>query len=161
LTIVTNRYSDSYNEIRLDDPSLNPNQDSWINDNLELADTTTFSIIFSPSGKLVTHRVRTRNKDGYVDGTSSNVSSDDIFNRKARVDAGFAMFYQDDLFGASWSPYPDLGIGEELSRNGFIIYERDTFRAAYEKGRAWSDYLQNLISQTVYINPYTGTIIEK
>ena len=32
--------------------------------------------------------------------------------------------------------------------------------AAYEKGRAWSDYLENLASEEIHINPYTGTIIE-
>ncbi len=121
-------------------------EDDDIDEPNELRDTTTFSIIFSPSGKLVIHDVRVRNRD---DKTNSK---DDIFNTKLNVeDEKIAMFYQDD--------YTDLGLGQEASRNRFIIYERDKFRMAYEKGLAWSDYLQNL--DAIYINPYVGTIIEK
>ncbi len=121
-------------------------EDDDIDEPNELRDTTTFSIIFSPSGKLVVHDVRVRNRDGKTN------SKDDIFNTKPNVeDEKIAMFYQDD--------YTNLGLGQEASRNSFIIYERDKFRAAFEKGRAWTDYLQNL--DAIYINPYIGTIIEK
>jgi hypothetical protein len=129
-----------------------------ISQNWQVNDTTTFSIIFSPSGKLVIHGVQVRNRDGYVDSTAnSSISNDDTFNKKAQVDAGIGMFYQDDYIGNSLNSYPDLGLGEESSRNSFVIYERDKFKAAYEKKQAWSGYLQNLTP--VYISPYTGTII--
>jgi len=108
--------------------------------------------------------VQVRNKDGYVDGSSSSApsSNDDIFNKKNRVDAGFAMFYQDDYFAAPWSPYPNLGLGPEPSRNRFIIYETEKFRQAYSKGRAWTDYLSRAaVEGMICINPYTGTIIER
>jgi hypothetical protein len=102
--------------------------------------------------------VQVRNRNGYVDSTAnSSISNDDIFNKKAQVDAGMGMFYQDDYIGNSLNSYPDLGLGEESSRNSFVIYERDKFKAAYEKGQAWSGYLQNLAP--VYISPYTGMII--
>jgi hypothetical protein len=94
-----------------------------------LRDTTAFSIIFSPSGKLVIHDVRVRNRDGFPDTAgNTNISGDDIFNKKAQVNAGYAMFYQDDD--------TLLGLGQELSRRGFIIYDRLEFKRAYDKGRA-------------------------
>jgi len=120
----------------------------------EVRDTTTFSIIFSPSGKLVVHDVRVRNRNGYPD-TSSNtsVSSDDVFNKKAQVNAGTGMFYQDD--------YSDLGLGQEYSRNSFIIYDTKEFTQAYKRGQAFSGYFYRLVPQAIYINPYTGTIISE
>lgn len=110
-----------------------------------LVDATAFSIVFSPSGKLVIHNVQARNRDGKTD----NSSKDDIFNTKPNVNAGIGMFYQDD--------YP--GLGKEQSRNSFVIYETDKFKQAYSKGQAQA-YLQSLIpKEEIYINPYTGTIV--
>ncbi len=119
---------------------------------VDLTDLTAFSIIFSPSGKLVIHNIRTRNRDGQRD-TSPTVSYDDVFNKKAQVDTGIGMFYQDD--------YAALGLGQELSRRSFIIYDRQEFKQAYEKGQAYSGYLVKLAPDEIYINPYTGTMIEK
>lgn len=117
-----------------------------------LTDTTAFSIIFSPSGKLVIHEVRVRNRDGDFRPLNPNESMDDIFNSPENIrDYEVGMFIQDD--------YAELGLGQELSRNGFIIYEEEKFRQAYENGRAWSDYLRKLVPE--YINPYTGTMIER
>jgi len=77
------------------------NDDDYINDPNELRDTTSFSIIFSPSGKMVIHDVQVRNRDGEVDSTGNiDMSNDDIFNKKVQVDVGVAMFYQDDYWGA-------------------------------------------------------------
>jgi len=133
-----------------------------IDEPFELNNATAFSIIFSPSGKLVIHDVRVRNRDGYTDSAGNTyISGDDIFNKKAQVDAGYAMFYQDDLFGAGWSPYPNLGLGPEESRRGFIIYDRLEFKRAYDRGRPYSDYLVKLVPEMIYINPYTGIVIEK
>lgn len=111
----------------------------------ELNDLTTFSIVFSPSGKLVIHDVRVWNRDG----KTSNASTDDIFNTKNNVENGIAMFYQDD------SP-PD-GFRHELSRNSLVIYDNKEFKQAYEKTQGYSGHLVRLVP--VYINPYTGTII--
>jgi hypothetical protein len=123
-----------------------------------LTDTTTFSIIFSPTGKLVIHEVRVRNKDGYRDTASdTRISNDDIFNKKLQVQASVAMFYQDD--------YTALGLGAEYSRSSFIIYDKTAFDLRegqpYPKvdpARRWSEYLSR--QRPVCINPYTGTIIE-
>ena len=101
-----------------------------------------------------------RNKDGYPDTTANTqISNDDIFNKKAQVDAGTGLFYQDDYFGASSSSYSDLGLGPEQSRSSFIIYDKCKFTQAYQKRRVWTDYLSKLAGQMIYISPYTGTII--
>jgi prepilin-type N-terminal cleavage/methylation domain-containing protein len=123
--------------------------DNDIDELKELRDTTTFSIIFSPSGKLVIHDVRVRNRDGKTN--NDNSSKDDIFNTKFNVEnEKIAMFYQDD--------YTDLGLGQEASRNSFIIYDRTIFEKLNPNSR-YNDYLRDL--EVIYINPYTGTMIEK
>jgi hypothetical protein len=130
--------------------------DIEMNDINVLMDTMTFSIIFSPSGKLVIHNVRVRNRDGIYqpdNGTSDKVSMDDIFNSPLNINNyGVGMFIQDD--------YLAMGLWEELSRNSFvIIYEKDKFEQALGRGRAWSDYLAQMALDRIYINPYTGTMI--
>jgi hypothetical protein len=102
------------------------------------------------------HDVRIRNRDGQGDYASYGDSLDDIFNKKAEVEAGVAMFYQDDYFGGS---NPDLGLGEESSRSNFVIYETEKFKEAFNEDEAWTGYLESLVPDTVYINPYTGRII--
>jgi hypothetical protein len=147
----------------LDNPLLtNIDKDNLTNEPHELTDTTTFSIIFSPSGKLVIHGVRIRNRDGRTEATETpNISRDDTFNTLTKIANPVnpvGMFIQDDYFGGS---YPNHGLGPEPSRRRFIIYDRREFKQAYEKGRAYSDYLVKLIPEVTYINPYTGTMIEK
>ena len=118
--------------------------DNDIDEPNEVRDTTTFSVVFSPSGKLIIHDVRVRNSN----------SEDDIFNTQPNVeDEGIAMFYRDD--------YTNLGLGQETSRNSFIIYDRNRFRQAYETGQAYSQYLEDLANSMIYINPYTGTMISR
>ena len=133
-----------------------PPGDGIIDDDSEISnlnvfrDTTTFSIIFSPSGKMVIHDVRVRNRNGKTDDSSE----DDVFNTLTKITDPInpaGMFIQDDD--------TSLGLGQESSRRSFIIYEKEKFRRAYEKGRAYSDYLWKLIPDAIYINPYTGTII--
>lgn len=115
------------------------NDDGEINENDKLTDKTTFSIVFSPSGKLVIHYVR----------VMSNFSRDDIFNTQTNVKNGIAMFFQD---------YDSDGFQEEPSRRSFIIYDKSEFNRVNEN-RRWSDYLRHL--EVIYINPYTGTMIKK
>ncbi len=112
-----------------------------------LRDTTTFSIIFSSSGKLVIHDVRARNRDG----SASNSSMDDIFNTMNNVVSGIAMFIQDN------DTVITPGLIEEPSRNNFVVYDTKKFKQAYNNGKPYTDYLNQL--KTIYINPYTGTII--
>ena len=107
----------------------------------ELVEKTTFSIIFSPSGKMVIHDVHTRNRDGIPTLTTSK---DDIFNVRPNVANGIGMFVQDSA--------------NEASRNSFRIYDRDIF-GKVDSGQRCTDYLDSL--ETIYINPYTGTIIDR
>ncbi len=166
LTIVTNRnVSNPVNsqQARLDDPSFTPAQkDNWLSNISALTDTTTFSIIFSPSGKLVIHGIRIRNRDGRTEVTEiPGISMDDTFNTLTKIANPVnpvGMFIQDDYFGGS---YPDHGLGPEPSRRSFVIYDRQEFKRAYDIGRAYSGYLVKLIPDVIYINPYTGTMIEK
>ena len=135
------------------------NSDADINEPSELSDATTFSIVFSPSGKLVVQNVQVRNRNGYPDSKGdSRVSVDDVFNKKAQVDGGTGMFYQDDYVAASWSAYPNLGLGQESSCTSFVLYDRSFFHNLFEKP-ALTDYLANLKSETLYVSPYTGDLI--
>ena len=120
----------------------------------QLIDTTAFSIVFSPSGKLVIHPVRTRNRDG----ESTPISMDEIFNTITNVTDPVnpvGMFIQDD----GYLEFPTLD--QEQSRNMFIIYDRELFKQAYDAHEAYSNYLypMELRDEFIYINPYTGTIV--
>jgi len=160
LMTVARIYSGPIN-LQLTDTVINT--DALISTERDLRDTTSFSIVFSPAGKMVLYKVWLRNRDGIPDsqGQVGSISADDVFNKLAAVNAGIGMFYQDDYFNAWWSfdPSLDLGLGPELSRNGFIIYERQKLRRAFERSTAWSQYLVKIAAEKVYINSYTGTII--
>ena len=123
-----------------------------LNDTNAIRDTSTFSIIFSPSGKLAAHTVRVRNKDGVYqpdNSVSGRVSSDTIFNSPANIaNHGSGMFVQDD--------YADLGLGAESSRNKFVIYDKN--RVDKLTAQECFNYLSAL--ELIYINPYTGTMIK-
>jgi type II secretory pathway pseudopilin PulG len=126
----------------------------------ELSDATTFSVVFSPSGKLLMRDVQVRNRDGHPDTTTNtDVSRDDVFNKKAQVDVGVGMFYQDDYVGSTNSAYPNLGLGKETSCTSFVLYDRQAFRRAYEKKMAWTACLRGLSGGAVYVSPYTGDLI--
>jgi Tfp pilus assembly protein PilE len=124
--------------------------------NIYVTDTTSFSIVFSPSGKLVIHDVRVRNRNGEYQPNNSNpskTSMDDIFNSSENIENhNIGMFVQDD--------YAERGLGAEPSRNSFVIYDKVEFIAMNKTDRF--NYLQSLDKiYKIYINPYTGTMIEK
>ncbi|MFC1676851.1 Tfp pilus assembly protein FimT/FimU [Planctomycetota bacterium] len=107
-------------------------------DDPELYDTTTFSIIFSPSGKLVIRRVqvlRNNNDDGIFNDTIDSMFEDDF-------DSSSDSFTQED------------------SRGSFVIYDKKEFEKQFALGRAYSEYLRYLEEEEmIHINPYMGTII--
>ena len=119
--------------------------------NKYITDISTFSIIFSPAGKLITHEVRIRNEDGIFqpdNSVATKLSEDDIFNSPENIEnLGIGMFVQDD--------YAERGLGAELSRNRIIIYDKIQFDKLDAQGRF--DYLNSI--EPIYINSYTGTII--
>jgi len=167
-TIVTGRntqYPDNPDkQERLDDSTLSDNYKDGLINNVGLTDVTTFSIIFSPAGKLVIHGVRVINRDGEIDSTANQAhfSNDDVFNKKSNMDnGGIGMFYQDDYYSFSsfTNSYGELGLGPEPSRSNFVIYDKIEFGKVNINSR-WTDYLSRLASEVIYINPYTGTIIQ-
>jgi prepilin-type N-terminal cleavage/methylation domain-containing protein len=126
------------------------NSNGLIDSPEEVNDTTAFSILFSPSGKLIIHPVRVRNRGGDYRAPAPNTSKyDDIFNSTNNIADGYGMFIQDD--------YAEFGYGSEMSRNSFYIYETKKFKQAYKSGVPYSGYLNQL--KPAYVNPYTGTIV--
>ncbi len=122
--------------------------------NRNLRDTSTFSIIFSPAGKLIVRTVRARNRDGVYQpdntpGLSNKASNDGVFNSPMNINTySIGMFVQDD--------YAELGLGVEPSRNSFIIYDRTQFDKLNAQRKF--DYLSSL--KPIYINSYTGAMIQ-
>jgi type II secretory pathway pseudopilin PulG len=130
--------------------------DTTIDTLAELNDATAFSIVFSPSGKLVVQDVRVRNREGVnlPDDTagSTKPSMDDVFNSDINIIRyKCGMFIQDD--------YQALGLGQEPSRKSFVIYDRNAFRQAYERRMPWTQYLRELSLHGLYVNSYTGNLI--
>jgi Tfp pilus assembly protein FimT len=126
--------------------------DDRIDDPEELRDTTTFSSVFSPSGKLMIYDVRVRNRDDKFRPVNLNESRDDIFNSPVNIEVNnTGMFVQDD--------YAHLGLGQEPSRREFIIYDRGVFDKVNDD-RRWTDYLKDLKDTKIHINPYTGRMID-
>jgi hypothetical protein len=137
--------------VNLDD--TNPQNLGPDGENIYVTDMSSFSIIFSPNGKLVVHEVRIRNRDGIFqpdNSVSAKISTDDIFNSPENItNLGVGMFVQDD--------YAHLGLGAEFGRNRIIIYDGVQFDKLDAQARY--DYLNSI--EPIYINPYTGTIINK
>jgi hypothetical protein len=130
-----------------------------------LNNATAFSIVFSPSGRLIVQNVRIRNRDGVnqPDNTagSTKPSMDDVFNSYTNIIRyNCGMFIQDDYPDARATEYLDLGLAQEPSCKSFVIYDRNAFRRVYERGTAWTQYLQGLSSRSsLYVSSYTGNLI--
>jgi len=141
--------------------------DDDIDEAVELNDATAFSIIFSPSGKLVVQHVRVRNRDGKGrpdnGAGAAKTSLDEVFNSVRNITQhGRGMFIQDDYSARNPTGHqsPDYGLGKETSRTSFVIYDRQRLRSAFEKKMVWSEYLSLLPKEAeVYVSPYTGTLI--
>ncbi len=149
----------------LDISQLADNED--IDEDFELNDASAFSIIFSPSGRLVVHEIRVRNRDGISlpsnDSGSAKVSLDQIFNSALNItEYGRGMFIQDDYSARNPSPgnAVDYGLGKEMSRTGFVICDRQRLTQLFREKTLWSDYLSDVSGQdVVYVSPHTGTLI--
>ena len=123
--------------------------DSQIAGDYDIADTSSFSIVFSPSGKVVIHNVQIRNRDGATESDDS--SEDEIFNTLNNVKKGNALFLQDYTTRS-------YGLGKEQSRKKFKICDSDKFKKM-DKDKRYTDYLKEL--KFICLNPYTGEIIKK
>ncbi|MBN1124243.1 MAG: hypothetical protein JXA82_04485, partial [Sedimentisphaerales bacterium] len=121
--------------------------DQNIDEDFELTDAQTFSVVFSKSGRLVTHDVRVWNRDGVYDDTST----DDIFNTLDNINVNqTGRFIQDN--------YPAMGLGQEPSRNCFWVFNRNEFEAVPATQR-WSGFLR--FQEELYVSPFTGEIVNK
>jgi prepilin-type N-terminal cleavage/methylation domain-containing protein len=129
-------------------------KDADIDTVAEVNDVTTFSVVFSPAGHLVTHQVRIRNRDG-KSSKETPPSKDDIFNtevqvfQKSMLDRR-GMFLQDD--------YVEWGLGPESSRRSFVIYKTQDFSLAYRTSRPYTNYLKDLVPKVLYVTPLTGAL---
>ena len=137
-----------------------------------LNNATTFSIVFSPSGRLVSHKVRVRNRDGeYMpnNADTTKVSHDEVFNSVDNIIAfKEGMFIQDD-YATNSSDDPgqycgtDLGLAQESSVTGFVLYDATTFRVMYETPGASPglvSYLTQLAAKPICVNSYSGQLIQ-
>ncbi len=130
------------------------NTNGEIDDDVELLDTTTFSIVFTPAGSLVMLEVLARNRDGLTSG-STQTSEDDIINTWRQVKNDCARFWQDN------DSFNDQELIQEPSRRSFVIYDRSILRSLLPDKR-FSMYLEDLRDRKmIYINPYTGTFINR
>lgn len=156
LTLVERTFNAGNNRTSISESAIDSNIETVVGLGLfpaRLRDMTSFSIIFSPSGRLVVHEVRVWNRHGRR-ANESTQSTDEVFNTPAQVinPAVRAMFCQDEF-------PPETGLGPEFSRTNFVVFDRATLRDAYKRKVPWTGYLQGLSSQRVYVSPYTGSLI--
>lgn len=124
-----------------------------------LNDALTFSIVFSPSGKLTIHDVQTRNREGRHAPDDLTESADEVFNSPVNIITnGRGMFVQDDDVDA------EFGFGREPSRTNFVLYDRQKLRALLNdqgtQAGDWDDYFSLLIEEgMVHVSPHTGALI--
>lgn len=123
--------------------------DAEINNLDSLVDVTTFSILFSPSGKLILHTHKAQKRD----------LNDDVFNTKEYIEIRYQQENKTKMFIED-KDLNSVQPVDEASRNSFIIYDRAQFNKTDVNSR-WTDYLSKLESERIYINAYTGTIINK
>ena len=126
--------------------------DALIDLPVEWTNANTFSVVFSPAGKLVIHWVRVRNKDGKTD----NSSNDTIFNIYDFVnDKYLGQFLQDDYPAPLIPANPDWGLAEEDSVQSFILYDKKEVKT--NTATLWTDHFSKLKAD--HVNPYTGELI--
>ncbi len=137
----------------LDDDQTN-NQDGDASNDLRfcLNGARVFTIIFSPSGNLVTKPVTVLSRD---------ITTDKIFNTDANVTAGNALFHYD-----TYPPDPAVPASwciPESSTAGLYIYEINEMDDV-DSGLRYSEYLADHVAnqgiEQVTINIYTGGIID-
>ena len=110
---------------------------------IKVVDATTFTILFSPAGKLVHHTLRV----SYDVKSGMALGSDVFFN----TTADGALLIDDD------NAIPD-GYQTEFSRKWFVIYNVEAFGNVSPTAR-WSGYLSTL--ERVFVNPHSGEIINR
>jgi competence protein ComGC len=139
--------NDNANEKKIEEPNLD---DSELK--RTLTDTSAFSVVFSPAGKLVICDVRVRNKAGdYRPTTPAQSDYDDVFNSPENIMNNVGQLIQDD--------YADFGLGGEKSRREFYLYDRTKFKNLTTSSQRMI-YLNGPETKKYLINAYTGEIIK-
>lgn len=133
-------------------------KDISVDSDIKLTNACTFSVVFSPAGKMSVHLVRIRNKDGKTNNDSVPVPSNDtVFNiYDAIQDKWFGKFIQDDYPALQMPENPDLGLAEENSVTGFFLYSKGDF-SQIRSNQRFTAYFKRLKSE--YISPYTGELM--
>ena len=97
-------------------------------------------------GTVEIRETRARNRQGDYRPESVGDASDDVFNSPINIiDHGAGRFIQDD--------YAEFGLGEELSRNLFVICDRGTFASLTLPAEKHA-YLLSLPG--IYVNRHNG-----
>lgn len=145
------------------------NQSQIDNNNYNLSDndtnqygllgSTTFSILFSPTGQLVVKNLHIYRWDEY----------DQVFNNQALVEAipikgqlPPPLLYYDNNNPPSWGTKitnSALWCWYEPSAKGFYFFEVNKMLQDVNPGTRWSDYIGTVEVEPVLINMYTGTIL--
>ncbi|MFC1763770.1 Tfp pilus assembly protein FimT/FimU [Planctomycetota bacterium] len=111
--------------------------DSHINNDEALVDTTTFTIVFSKEGRLLYQPVLVRQLDDPV--------------LKFQLDA------------KDVPPYSPGGALGEPGRDRLYVYDRAALNTAFTRDpqnvRVWSEYLQRISDSPLYVSPYTGRLL--
>lgn len=119
--------------------------------NINYTDATTFSVVFNPQGSLAIKDVLIWSRQ-HLPTTETELIKDSVFNNEDNVygddPENPAMFLMD--------AYPALGLGQEKSRQQFVIFNKEDYDKA-PAGSKYSDYIENL--EPLYVSPYTGRII--
>jgi len=137
------------NNYNLSDNNTNPNG---------LLGSTTFSILFSPTGQLVVKNLHIYRWDEY----------DQVFNNQVLVESipikgqlPPPLLYYDNN-NPSWGTKitnSALWCWYETSAKGFYIFEVNKMLQDVNPGTRWSDYIGTVEVEPVLINMYTGTIL--
>ena len=138
-------------DVTLDDNTGHHDTD-WANyDDYGLPDATTFTILFSPSGELVSKTVQVKNRN------SSDVVFGEItmVNRPKTATPGPALLYGDNANSETY--YPSWCF-REMSARGFYLYQADAMQQTSPDYR-FSNYVRSL--EAVLINMYTGSLIDE
>ena len=139
--------------------NLDINGDSFVDNNdldtnVRLLNATTFSILFSPTGQLLTKTVNLRRKHDY--DSSGNPIEDRIIHYANMVNNGYSLLYCDDEYNGGTLVTP--WCVNESSATGLYIYETDAM-SELEFDNRYDGYVSTL--EPTIINMYTGTIIEE
>ncbi|AQQ70121.1 Tfp pilus assembly protein FimT [Limihaloglobus sulfuriphilus] len=137
--------------------------DSSIDTEEELRDALTFSVVFSPSGRLIKPQVLVRNRDNAANPDNeggSSISYDAVFNSFRNVTSQdkfyqAGQFFQDNANSGAVDPID--GLEQEAAVDALMLFSREDFENV-DPGYRWSDFL--VFVKPFNINTYSGELID-